>query len=424
MKSIFTITLLLAFTGLVNGQSLIHIPQDAPSLSDAAQMAQDGDTIYLSPGIYTDTVHIYNRHLIFTGEPGGESILSPGANERTFVLLDADVEFMHLRFDDFDLQSPPPNFAISASYSNVSIAHCEFHSLFSPVSLLWGDLTIHSSKFSNTRNGKCIRHNGGTFLLYNNLFYDLTNTPISINRAHGEFFNNTVVGSTPNQYRGLIINSDSVSHLYNNIITGFGIGIQLIASDSVEFDALRIHHNNIYDMAVPYWYEYNEDLSLPIYSGELTANPGVGEISVSPTFTADDQNDYTLQDNSPCIDAGLDAFSFSVPSDLAGNERIIGSDPDIGAYEYSSTLSSRQLPKASQNPIKLFPNPTYNDVWIDFNEEYTGSVEVLDSSGKIRQSLQINKASKIEIDLPPESGLYLIKVSDYESSVTGRVVKL
>jgi len=424
MKSIFAIIPFILLFGRVKGQNLIHIPNDATTLSEAVQLAQNGDTIYLSPGIYTDSVHVINKQLIFLGEPGGQSVLSPGENERAFVLLDANVQFMHLRFDDFDLQSPPPNFGISASYSDVSIDHCRFQGMFSPVSLLWGNLRMQNSIISNPRNGRCIAHNGGTFLLYNNLFYDLTITPISINRAHGEFFNNTVVGSTPDQYRGVINNSDSISHFFNNIITGFGIGIHLNASDSLELDALRIHHNNIHNVAAPYWYEYNEDLSLPIYSGELFPNPGTGEINVPPGFADVGNNDYSLQATSLCIDAGDDAFSFFVPNDLAGNDRLIGMNPDMGAYEYSSPLSVGENATVINTQIELYPNPVHDYVWIYFDEEFTGKVEIIDTSGKIRHIIPVANRLKIRLQLPFKKGLYLIQVSDHNFSATRKVVKL
>ncbi len=424
MKSLITVLSLIVLTASVNGQNLIHIPDDAPTLSDAVQLAQDGDTIYLSPGIYTDSVHVVNRHLVFLGESGGESILSPGENERSFVLQDADVEFIHLTFDDFDLQSPPPNFGIDASYSDVRIDHCQFQGIFSPVSILWGSLSMQNSTISNTRSGICIAHNGGTFMVYNNLFYDLTYTAILINRAHGEFFNNMLVGSTPDQFRGLIVNSDSISHIFNNIITDFGIGIHLLASDSVEFDALRIDHNNISNVTAPYWYEYNEDLSLPIYSGALTPNPGTGEISALPNFTDPENNDYSLQAGSPCIDAGVDSYSFFVPYDIAGNDRVVGASPDMGAFEYSSTLSARESAADFRAKINLYPNPASDHVWISFNEDFTGKVEILDASGRKRRAADVKNKSKLKLEMPIENGLYLIRVSGNNFSATSRVLKL
>jgi hypothetical protein len=45
-----------------------------------------------------------------------------------------------------------------------------------------------------------------------------------------------------------------------------------------------------------------------------------------------------LQSNSPCINAGDNAYATST-TDLGGNPRIVGGTVDIGAYEYQTPLS-------------------------------------------------------------------------------------
>ncbi len=210
----------------------------------------------------------------------------------------------------------------------------------------------------NTRGGICIQLNGGSFLIYNNLLFDLDYSAISINRAHGYIMNNTLVGTTPGQYRAIIINSDSISHIYNNILYGFGIGIHLIASDSTELNALRIYHNNIWQMTSPYWYEYNENLSLPIYSGALSPIPGSGELSVAPEFSAPGNHDYTLLPWSLCIDAGIDSFPVPIPFDLSGSSRVSGSHTDLGALEFNNTVNLDEVKQRDEIRFRLYPNPT------------------------------------------------------------------
>lgn len=425
MKKVASLSVVICFVLSANAQNLINVPQDAATLTEAVQLAQSGDTIMLSAGIYADSVHVTDKDLIFKGDPNGGSVLSPGSNEKSFVLFDADVEFIQLEFDDFQQNSPPPNFAISATNSNIKIDQCLFKNLYSPLSLFWGHLEVSNSVFAGTRGNLDVLHNGGTFFIYNNLMHGLDKTGLSINRAHGHFFNNTLIGSTPTQHFGVIINSDSISHFYNNIIDGFGIGIQLAASDSAELAALRIYNNNIYNAAAPYWYEYNENLSFPIFSGPLIPNPGTGEISILSDFVNPANGDFGLQAASPCIDAGLNAYPFPVNVDLRGNNRVEGANPDLGAYEYSmSTGLDNEGIKRTHPEIEIYPQPTMDYVWVEFKDSFKGKVELLNASGQVLRRMEIQNVKKYLIELPEPSGIFLLRIVSDERTEVRRVLRL
>lgn len=73
----------------------------------------------------------------------------------------------------------------------------------------------------------------------------------------------------------------------------------------------------------------------PVYSCFPGGTSGEGNIDANPKFVDPDNDDYHLQFDSPCIDAGSNgrAMDFVVPYDLDGYPRIIGT-VDMGAYEY------------------------------------------------------------------------------------------
>src|SRR6185369_8965576 len=63
-----------------------------------------------------------------------------------------------------------------------------------------------------------------------------------------------------------------------------------------------------------------------------------GTISVDPLLLAG--NDYHLNSNSPCINAGNDSYiTNAFTFDFDGNPRIAGGTVDIGAHEFQNPAS-------------------------------------------------------------------------------------
>src|SRR5437660_7827379 len=63
--------------------------------------------------------------------------------------------------------------------------------------------------------------------------------------------------------------------------------------------------------------------------------PGIGarNITNAPLFADTRQGNLHLRRNSPCINAGDNAY-VATGTDLDGNPRIMGGAVDVGAYEY------------------------------------------------------------------------------------------
>jgi hypothetical protein len=66
---------------------------------------------------------------------------------------------------------------------------------------------------------------------------------------------------------------------------------------------------------------------------------GVGNLTNAPLFVDPNAQDFRLQHDSPCINAGWNDYTLS-SFDLNGNPRVVGGSVDIGAYEFQSPQSA------------------------------------------------------------------------------------
>lgn len=89
---------------------------------------------------------------------------------------------------------------------------------------------------------------------------------------------------------------------------------------------------------------------VPAYDGTINyccttplPSSGSGNISAPPLFVDRLRGNLRLQSNSPCINAGLNAFVFA-STDLDGRPRIVGGTVDIGAYEFQGPGFSQFIP--------------------------------------------------------------------------------
>jgi hypothetical protein len=120
---------------------------------------------------------------------------------------------------------------------------------------------------------------------------------------------------------------------------------------------------------IVYYNTSQQDQAQANYSGasinySCTTPPGgVGNFDNPPLFLDPANGNLRLQSNSPCINAGLNAYA-PAGLDLDGNLRIVGGTIDIGAYEFQS------------------PQSAISYAWLQqYNLPTDGSVDFTDSDG-------------------------------------------
>ena len=75
------------------------------------------------------------------------------------------------------------------------------------------------------------------------------------------------------------------------------------------------------------------------YSCTIPLAPGAGNITNHPVFVDPVNGNFRLQSNSPCINAGKNAYVVGT-TDLDGNPRVSGGTVDMGAFEFQNPAST------------------------------------------------------------------------------------
>ncbi|WP_210519260.1 right-handed parallel beta-helix repeat-containing protein [Hymenobacter terricola] len=214
----------------------------------------------------------------------------------------------------------------------------------------------------------------GRTLIANNLVGDNGGAGITFFQSdHGDIINNT---------------------LYHNVKTATNPGGDLV----IAYASDVLAQNNIAVAATKYTvqvkYASNVTLNANLFfggTGVTLTNNNTGTIPNTNAVVADPQfvspgtdpfgSDFTLNAGSPAIDRGVNNLLSA--TDLAGNPRVAGSLPDLGAYERAVALAAKT---SAETPaaLEVYPNPSVGPVVLRYTTASTGPVrlEVLDGLGR------------------------------------------
>ncbi len=218
------------------------------------------------------------------------------------------------------------------------------------------------------------------------------------------FANNTY--NTGNLSKGMIrifnqTNAPSTLNFTNNISYGNNI-IEITSNNrnnvSQPFPTIDLN-NNILENGI--------DFTASVENSTLTSDP---------LFNTG----YTLQVGSPAIDAGTQVGIIPSIVDLAGNNRVFGTEIDLGPFEYGASAGPTSIAEETENQIIVYPNPT-NGVVHFKTEEQISSVEVYNLQGQLVE--QFMAVSSINIS-HLIAGVYLVNyTTESGSKLTQQLIK-
>jgi hypothetical protein len=209
---------------------------------------------------------------------------------------------------------------------------------------------------------------------------------VEIFQSAATITNNIIINNSSAEGAGLYIFNGAPATttvtVKNNIISNNISSGMAVSNLSVDFwgdtgDTLAYSNNYVNNS---FFHDIYFPMTTGIFVGDTTTNiigavPGL----VSPTLLADvTENaltrDFSLLSSSPCINRGDTTGLVIDPLDYAGNPRVSGSNIDLGAYEFSSTLLFRN-PGMLLQSIAVFPNPAHGTLLVS-TPEAGGTIEL------------------------------------------------
>lgn len=177
-------------------------------------------------------------------------------------------------------------------------------------------ISNNTANYSSGRTGGGVRLAGGAMrgclVVDNRADHATSGSGGGVHISAGELQNCTITGNRATTQAGGVL-AEGGATCINNIVVGNSAGV---AKDI--------------DGAATFGYSCSPDLA-----------DGVnGNIVDDPKFVNASAGDFSLQEESPCVNRGVPLAWMSGALDLAGNPRIAGSKPDMGAYELVSPFGT------------------------------------------------------------------------------------
>ncbi|MFZ4545781.1 MAG: T9SS type A sorting domain-containing protein [Bacteroidales bacterium] len=284
----------------------------------------------------------------------------------------------------------------------------------------------YNNYISQGKGGGIESHGLGGYRIFNNIIVDAGRTfhPLDTSQMkYGIYVTDITVEADSSFYI-----------LHNNIINPKSDGIRFISTLS---KGSIIASNVIIN---PGTYDYYEHLHTSFKGKDsyVMLPDSSAEVLIINNYFARNNNEvgfeasgYTLQPNSPLIDAGSTDLK-GIVFDAYHNPRVYGNSADIGAIEFDPKYSGINNPKVDFEfkPI-LFPNPVKTGLTLCFRCNTKGNITLgiynLDGKREMVAQAFCEKDEDCRITLNVETlkpGVYVYQLGTAQQKISGKFIKI
>ncbi len=375
MKTMLLTIIVLISLGSVSA-SVINVPIDASTIQAGIDAAVDGDTVLVSAGTYLENINYNSKSISVISTDGPDSTIIDGDENGAVVLMLNDIDDTAL-LEGFTITNGSGWLYNHSVYIGAGIS-IRYNCSPTLRNLIVTD--NHTTGADDAGGGIAIGGNSNP-LIENVVISNNTSDwggGISIVGSHPtlknvEFFGNIAsttggaayIGNSSNPvlqsvtlhdnsatyYGGAVFIHDNSFPVFNQVtmtrnMAGTGAGAIIVNHASTAYIINSILWSNI-----PNQIELNGDTSYDpasvcvaysdvqggedaVWLGTGSVDWREGNINQDPLFVSPGRSDFSLSPLSPCIDTGIDIFTFTSTCaiDMGLNE-YCGCAPDMGAFE-------------------------------------------------------------------------------------------
>lgn len=367
-------------------------------------------TVHLLPGVYSSDSNneffpiTVPAHTNYMGDLDGEVILDANHESSVLNLIELD----DVSFANFTLQNGSDS-GMKVITSNLSLENLKFRNNSS---------SEESGGGLNISNSEAVVSNSA--FIQNSSIEKAGAIQVSGSSAH--IFNSTIVQNSSENSVGAIDSYNSGVYLVNSIAWDNGenqLSVTTSGNSGMHIDYSDIQYGEVNIIA--------EDNTVVDYREH--------NLETDPMFMNPEAGVFYLEENSPCVDAGIDIFLIGYDEILhLDPEDYYASAPDLGAYEYGFVSNENEEVVPAKNILyPNYPNPFNPSTVIKYslNPEtaQNAKIEIFNIKGQLIKEFRFNKITesvnqviwhgKDQNSNPVSSGVYFYKL-EVDGSEVGK----